>query len=193
MAKIGGIIGSMSSGQMTGSTLPRHFSAADPSVLFPSRAASDQTKACLSGPQFSCFAFCASPRLIRSHAPPHVDVSSPSFSDFSELQKPLDHFRAKTKRLKIHPLESLLLWVIGAHLVFLPWAIGGMSEWAQWISLGFAVLGFGVSLLPRRYTEEETGSNAFRLVMWPRLAKFPLWWLGLALLALVTIQGLNPA
>lgn len=105
----------------------------------------------------------------------------------------MDHFRAKTKRLKIHPLESLLLWVVSAHLVFLPWAIGGMSEWAQWISLGFAVLGFGVSLIPRRYTEEETGSNVFRLVMWPRLAKFPLWWLGLALLALVTIQGLNPA
>ena len=105
----------------------------------------------------------------------------------------MDHFRAKTKRLKIHPLESLLLWVVSAHLVFLPWAIGGMSEWAQWISLGFAVLGFGVSLIPRSYTEEETGSNVFRLVMWPRLAKFPLWWLGLALLALVTIQGLNPA
>ncbi len=178
---------------MTGSALPQHFSAADPAVLFPSRAASDQTKAFLSGPQFSRCTFYASPPLIRSHALLNVDVSSPSFSDFSELQKPLDHFRAKTKRLKIHPLESLLLWVVSAHLVFLPWAIGGMSEWAQWISLGFAVLGFGVSLIPRSYTEEETGSNVFRLVMWPRLAKFPIWWLGLALLALVTIQGLNPA
>ena len=34
---------------------------------------------------------------------------------------------------------------------------------------------------------------SFRLVMWPRLAKFPICWLGLALLAYVTAQALNPA
>ena len=111
-------------------------------------------------------AFCASRAEIPSHAPFRVDSFPPS--DFSELQKPLDHFRAKTKRLKIHALEHALLWIVGAHLVFLPWAIGAMTLWSQWISLGFAAVGFVVALLPRSYTEEHTGSNTFRLVMWPR-------------------------
>ena len=129
--------------------------------------------------------------MIRSHASARVDPLSSS--DFSELQKPLEHFRAKTKRLKIHPLEHALLWIVGAHLVFLPWAIGAMTLWSQWVSLGFAVVGAVVALVPRSYAEEHTGSNTFRLFMWPRLAKFPIFWLGLALLAYVTAQALNPA
>ena len=104
--------------------------------------------------------------MIRSHASSRVDPLSSS--DFSELQKPLEHFRAKTKRLNIHPLEHALLWIVGAHLVFLPWAIGAMTLWSQWVSLGFAVVGAVVALVPRSYTEEHTGSNTFRLFMWPR-------------------------
>ena len=104
--------------------------------------------------------------MIRSHAFPRVDPLSSS--DFSELQKPLEHFRAKTKRLKIHPLESALLWIVGAHLVFLPWAIGAMTLWSQWVSLGFAAIGFVCALWPRSYAEEHTGSTTFRLFMWPR-------------------------
>lgn len=114
-------------------------------------------------------------------------------SNLEHLQKPLEHFRAKTKRLKIHPRERAVLWVVCLHLVFLPWAIGGMRVWAQWISLGLAFLGFGLALIPRNYTEEHTGSNRFRLLTWPKLLKFPLFWLGLALLGVVLIQVLNPA
>ena len=117
-------------------------------------------------PKFSPFTFCASRTVIPSHARFRVDSFPPS--DFSELQKPLDHFRAKTKRLKIHPLEILVLWIVATHLVFLPWAIGAMAVWGQFVSLGFAVLGFIFALWPRSYTEEHTGSNTFRLVMWPR-------------------------
>jgi len=120
-------------------------------------------------------------------------VDTPSSADFSALQKPLEHFRANKKRLGVHPTEKLLLWIVSAHLIFLPWALGTMRPWAQWISLGLSVVSFGLSLLPRRYTEEHTGSNSFRLVMWPRLLRFPLFWLGLALLGYVTTQGLNPA
>lgn len=121
----------------------------------------------------------------------HVDAPLPS--DFSELQKPLEHFRAKTKRLKIHPTELLLLWVIGLHIVFLPWAVGGMRPWSQVTSLILAIVGLVVALVPRRYEVEHTGANAFRLVMWPRLARFPIFWIGLLLLGYVTMQGLNPA
>ena len=113
--------------------------------------------------------------------------------NYSALQRPLDHFRAKTKRLKVHPTELSLLWVICAHLVFLPWAIGGMPSWAQFISLGLALLGFIVALLPRNYREEHTGAASFRLIMWPKLIRFPLFWLGLALLGLIVVQALNPA
>lgn len=105
----------------------------------------------------------------------------------------LDQFRAGTKRLSIHPLELTLLWVVAAHLVFLPWALGGVRVWAQWISLAFSLLSFALALWPRHYTSEHTGAAEFRLVPWPKLLKFPIFWLGLALLGLVTIQGLNPA
>lgn len=46
---------------------------------------------------------------------------------YSALQRPLEQFHAKTKRLKIHPTELALLWIVWAHLVFLPWEIGGIK------------------------------------------------------------------
>ena len=97
---------------------------------------------------------------------PQVDTSPPA--DFSNLQKPLEHFRAKTKRLQIHPTEVLLLVIVGLHVVFLPWAVGGMRPWSQTISLLLAIVALVVALIPRRYTPEQSGVNNFRLVMWPR-------------------------
>lgn len=64
---------------------------------------------------------------------------------------------------------------------------------AQITSFVLASIGFAVALFPRNYTGEQTGSNPFRLVMWPKLVRFPVFWLGLALLALIVIQALNPA
>lgn len=110
-----------------------------------------------------------------------------------ESQRHLEAFRAKTRRLTIHPLELAALWLIGGHLVLLPWALGTMRPWAQIPSLALAVVSLTFALLPRNYTEEHTGSNRFRLLMWPKLIRFPLFWLGLALLALVIAQALNPA
>jgi O-antigen ligase len=111
----------------------------------------------------------------------------------SELQKPLEHFRAKTKRLKVHPAETTVLWIVSAHLVFLPWAIGAMRPWGQIISCCLAALGFVLCLLPRNYREEHTGGPSFRLHTFPKLLRFPIFWLGLVILGLVTVQGLNPA
>ncbi|MBI5689902.1 MAG: O-antigen ligase family protein [Verrucomicrobia bacterium] len=121
-----------------------------------------------------------------------MDASQPA-RNLSDLQKPLEHFRAKTKRLKVHSAEITVLWVVGIHLVFLPWALGTMRPWAQVISLGFAILAFILSLLPRNYTAEHTGAASFRLFTFPKLLKFPPFWIGLALLGLVTVQGFNPA
>ncbi len=121
-------------------------------------------------------------------------VDTPHSSrDLSDLQKPLETFRAKTKRLKVHPGETVVLACVLAHLLFLPWALGAMWPWAQLVSLALALAGFVASLLPRSYTEEHSGGNRFRLIMWPKLLKFPIFWLGLLLLGYVALQGLNPA
>ena len=121
------------------------------------------------------------------------DTPNPSEAELSRLQKPLEMFRARTRRLHIHPQEKLLLAIISVHLVFLPWALGGMYLWTHLVSLAFALLGFAVALVPRDYTEEHTGQGSFRLVMWPKQVKFPVFWLGLVFLAYVICQGLNPA
>jgi hypothetical protein len=86
-----------------------------------------------------------------------------------------------------------LLWVVAVHLVFLPWAIGGMRPWSQWISLVLSIAGMIVALLPRAYTAEHTGWSAYRMLPAAKLLRFPIFWLGLAMLTLVTIQALNPA
>lgn len=116
----------------------------------------------------------------------------PRVASFAQ-PSPLDRFRAKPQRLRLHPLESALLWIVGAHLIFLPWAIGGSTGWAHFISLGLAVVGLVVALLPRTYTGEYTQGPDFRLLSWPKLVRFPLFWAGLALLVYVTIQACNPA
>ncbi len=77
--------------------------------------------------------------------------------------------------------------------MFLPWALGGMREWAQWISAGFAVVGFVLALWPRVYDAEQGGGVAFTLYAWPKLLRFPLFWLGFAFLAYGAIGALNPA
>ncbi len=109
---------------------------------------------------------------------------------------PLMVFRgeARTPR-RLHPLELALLIVTALHLCFLPWAFGGMmiNPWALWVSLGLAVTGFGLSLVPRHYTEEHAREGEFKLVMWPKLVRFPIFWLGLALLLYMTVQAANPA
>lgn len=119
--------------------------------------------------------------------------SHPTRSERSDALNPLDQFRGPSKRLKIHPLEVALLWAVAAHLVFLPWAIGGMRVWSQWISLVLSAICFVLALWPRSYTPEHTGTTNFRALPWPKLIRFPIFWIGLAMLALVTTQALNPA
>lgn len=105
----------------------------------------------------------------------------------------LPGFNTPLKRIRIHPLETTLLWVVAAHLVFLPWALGTMHLWAQLVSLTLSLASFAIALVPREYTEDESTTGSFRMIPVRRLWRFPIFWLGLALLALITIQGLNPA
>jgi O-antigen ligase len=105
----------------------------------------------------------------------------------------LEQFRSRAPRQKIHPTEQALLWAVSLQLSFLPWAIGGTRLWAQWVSFGLAVVAFGLMLLPREYQDVAPGQAPFRLFTWPKLIRFPIFWLGLAFLGYITCQTLNPA
>jgi O-antigen ligase len=108
--------------------------------------------------------------------------------------KRVEQFRGQRNQAPLHPAEKALLAVLGVHLCFLPWALGTMHPWSQLVSLGLAVVGFSLALQPRTLESEPGWSGGpFRVPMWPRLVRFPIFWIGLALLVYVTVQGLNPS
>ena len=105
----------------------------------------------------------------------------------------LDQFRRGPKRLKLHPLEKLLLWIVALHLCFLPWALGTMHVWSQGISFGLSLVAFILSLLPRNYRGEYVDGPPFRFHPSSKLFHFPVFWLGLAALVYILVQALNPS
>lgn len=100
---------------------------------------------------------------------------------------------AHKRRPPLHPLERVLLTLLCVEAVFLPWAFGTMHAWSQSVSAALALVAFVVSLWPRNYVGELAASGEFRLLAWPKLLRFPLFWLGAALLALICVQAANPA
>lgn len=123
-----------------------------------------------------------------------MGVSTPPDSAASGGPAPLRQFRARTVRQEIHPRELVLVWLVCTQLVLLPWAFGGMPFWSQCVSLALAAASLALALLPRDYDEVKARGRApFRLYSFPKLARFPVFWLGLLLFALIAIQALNPA
>lgn len=86
--------------------------------------------------------------------------------------------------------ETLLVAILLAHLAFLPWALGGVHAWSQTVSLGLALAGFAVALLPRSASRTE---RAGPYCPAQRLLRFPVFWAGLILLAYIAVQALNPS
>ncbi len=93
----------------------------------------------------------------------------------------------------LHPLETALIIITGLLLCFMPWALGTMHVWSQFVSLGLASAAFLVALSNRRYSGERAPQGDFKLIMWPKLIRFPLFWLGLLYLGFILTQALNPA
>ena len=129
--------------------------------------------------------------IARSPCCQTVDDAGPNPP--SQKVTPLEQFRGPSKRRDLHPLEVRLLWFVSAHLVFLPWAFGGMRLWGQIVSLIFAGVGFAVAMTPRIYARESDAEGPYRISFTGKLLRFPLFWLGLALLVYVALQGLNPS
>jgi O-antigen ligase len=101
---------------------------------------------------------------------------------------------SRKKSTPLHPLERALLALAGAHLCFLPWALGGMHGWSQAVSFAFALAGLALALIPRAHRDELADhGRAYRYLPARRLFAFPGFWLGLALLAYATVQALNPS
>ena len=105
-----------------------------------------------------------------------------------------ESFRRAKLHLPLHPLEKTLLGVLSVHLCFLPWALGDMHAWSEWISLGLGLIGMGLALAPREYhLLLSAEGKPYRLVLWTKLKRFPIFWLGMALLLYVALQGFNPS
>ncbi|WP_415910924.1 O-antigen ligase family protein [Oleiharenicola sp. Vm1] len=100
---------------------------------------------------------------------------------------------AHKHRPPLHPLERALVTSLCAEAVFLPWAFGTMHAWSQILSAGLAGVAFSFAIWPRNYLGNLAAGGEFRLVAWPRLLRFPLFWLGGALLVLLGVQAANVA
>src|SRR5665213_3215909 len=108
--------------------------------------------------------------------------------------KRVEAFRHRQPRPPLHPAEKRLLWILGLQLSFLPWALGTMHPWSQATSLGLGLLGLGLALVPRIYGEELSGDEPpFRWKPWSKLIRWPVFWVGLALLLYVIVQEINPS
>lgn len=77
----------------------------------------------------------------------------------------------------------------GANLALLPWFIAGQPLWAQVTSLLLSVGAFAFLFLPVGFDGWRSASAERSL---ETLIKFPPFWCGLALMALLALQGLNP-
>lgn len=95
--------------------------------------------------------------------------------------------------LPLHPLETALIWVMALNVCSLPWMLGGMRPWAQFISLGLSILALGLALIPRTYDGNLVRDKAFRTYPHKKLLRWPLFWVGLIFFSYVLIQALNPA
>ena len=91
------------------------------------------------------------------------------------------------KSLPLHQTEAVLVAITALHLCFLPWALGTVHVWSQFVSLALSAIGFAIALRPR----QETGKTAKDKPS-GRLIRWPFFWAGLIILTYIALQGANP-
>ena len=65
--------------------------------------------------------------------------------------------------------------------------------WAQVVSFGFGLVALLLALWPRLEDKPGSAGQTVKRWSWPRLLKFPIFWLGVVFFAYVIAQALNPA
>ena len=110
---------------------------------------------------------------------------------------PVAVFRQQTKHRsrRVAPLslrERLVLFCLAIEIIFAAWAFGGMRLIPLYGMGVLSVLGFGVLWLPLpRFSGLHRTANDPAKVVLKRLLRFPVFWLGLALMGYIAVQAWN--
>jgi hypothetical protein len=151
---------------------------------------------------FQPFSFSASQfsKISPPSAPPS-DFSLSAFQCFSFKSRMsptsgnlIRDFRGDLRAsLPLQPLEKALIIVAALHVCSLPWMLGGMRVWAQFIGLGLALVAIIVALVPRNYDGDLVHRDSYELYPHRTLIRWPLFWIGLMFFVYLLIQAFNPA
>lgn len=92
------------------------------------------------------------------------------------------------------PIESnerIVLLLLGAALIVLPWTLGTMHLWSQAVALGLAGAAFLTAVILGKGDRDESDDVA--VPVWRMLFRSASLWIGSLLLLYILIQALNPA
>src|SRR6266851_10165805 len=76
--------------------------------------------------------------------------------------------------------ERVVTGLAGSALVVPPWLVGTADLWAQWVTCALAVLAFGALFTPV-FDYRSWPPSPSSGVVGGRLARFPVFWLGLVI------------
>jgi len=88
--------------------------------------------------------------------------------------------------------ERVVFGLMCALLVLPVWLVGAWEVWAQEVTLALAILAFAALFVPMFDYRGWPPSPSARMV-WSRLKAFPVFWIGLAILAYGGLAAVNPS
>ena len=91
------------------------------------------------------------------------------------------------------PWEWAVVCAGGLTLAFTAWGLSGVRLWSLHVLFGGALLTFLLAIIPLPKFWNGSDGQHGNAQNFKRLLRFPVFWLGLAFLAYLLIQGLNPA